>query len=77
MLQCKIISGSDIATVEYAVNEFLKKTARLIIHSIHQSSSLNSIHITILYNLRVRRDKLRDAAIDDIAVPINQNQDVN
>ena len=73
MLKCKIISGVDIAKVEREVNEFLGENSKIILHSIHQSSDQQRLHISVFYNIRSKSTRLKEAAIDQIEVPVSRN----
>ena len=77
MLKCKIISGSDIKKVEEEVNEFLGGNSKIILHSIHQSSDQQRLHISVFYNLRSRNVKMKEAAFEQIAVPLGRNANLS
>ncbi len=72
MLQCKIFSGDDFVKVELEVNQFLHDHSKNIIYSVVQSATHSKIQITIFYNVRTKSAKMKEAAIAEVAVPINQ-----
>jgi hypothetical protein len=73
MLQCKIFSGNDLPRVEQEVNEFLKAHSKNIIHYVVQSSSESKVHITIFFNVRTKAGKMKEAALAEVSVPIQQH----
>ena len=70
MLQCKIISGTDSMKVEQEVNSFLKSTSKIVIHSIHQAAAQEKLYITIFFSVRSRSAKMKEAAIEEVQVPL-------
>jgi hypothetical protein len=70
MLQCKIISGTDINGIEKEVNEFIRDNSKVLIDSIHQSADSNKLYISIFYHVRSKSAKMKEAAIEEIKVPI-------
>jgi len=70
MLKCKIISGTDTVSVQQNVNDFLGENSKILVHSIHQSADQQRLHITIFYNVRSRSSRLKEAAVEELAVPV-------
>ena len=69
-MRCKIFSGKEIAEIEKEVNTFLQDHNKVLIDSIHQSADSELLYITIFYHSRTRAAKMKEAAIEEIKVPI-------
>ncbi len=74
MLQCKIFSGKDAADVEQQVNRFLNDRAKVLIHSILQSSDQTRMYVSIFFNVRTRAAKMKEASIAEVSIPITQSE---
>jgi hypothetical protein len=63
MLKCKIFSGSEISKVEDDINIFLQKFRPIDIHSISQSSADEKIFISVFYNVKTKKEKIKEVAL--------------
>ena len=68
MLKCKIFSGNEISKVEEEINIFLQKYRPMDIHSISQSSADQKIFIAVFYNVKTKKEKIKEevALIEEV-----------
>jgi hypothetical protein len=69
-----MFSGSDPALVELEVNKFLRDHAKMMVHSVLQSSDYSRVHVTIFFNVRTKAAKMKEAAISEVAVNIKPSE---
>jgi hypothetical protein len=70
MIQCRIFSGADVSKVGEELNLFFRTNEKIIIDSIHQSVDSKLLYISVFYHLKMKTDKIKEAAIEEIKVPV-------